>query len=163
MKYSLLTVTLLFIFFAHSQDSIQNRKCEIVEMFKVINKTDKSNLNDSTIRYQSFRDNFDQIFSLIESGGFIGVTNFKKKERKIITQGITRTLIHIFQIEPGLILNDYFINLISSELRTGRFEKSYLIVPLSIYVYDNKIKSPYSGILKEALMKWEINDQEIQR
>ena len=100
-------------------------------MFKLINKTDQSNLNDSTIRHQSFRDNFNQI--------------------------------HIFQLEADLILNAHFIDLVTRELRAGRFSRNYLIVPLSIYVYDNNIKSPYMGELKKALMKWGINDQEIQR
>ncbi|WP_066755547.1 hypothetical protein [Crocinitomix algicola] len=163
MKYSFLLISLNFVFYTYSQDSLQIRKCEIVEIFKRINKTDKSNIKDTTIRYQSFQDNFNQIVSLIESGGLIDASSFSKKERKIISQGITRTFIHIFQINADLILNEHFIHLIANELKAGRFSREYLVVPLSIYVYDNNIKSPFTGVLKEALIKWEISDKEILR
>ena len=161
MKYLLIFLVYSCFFTVRSQDSLRITKTEMIEMFKEINRTDNSNMNDTTFRYQIFRKNFERIVDLIASENFIDESRLKRSEKRIVIQGITRTLIHIFQIEPSLILNNNFIELIAAELKAERFSREYLVLPLSIYVYDNKINTPNTGELNNALTKWGIAYKEI--
>ena len=161
MKFLILLLVSFFMRHAIGQEEMLYQDRDIIQMFKLINKSDKSNRNDTTVRHKSFIENFNIIVNLIETQGFINTANLRKKDGEIISRGVTRTLTHIFQIQPNLILNDHFIDLITIELNEGRFRQEYLLIPLSVYVYDNKIKIPYNEMLNKAITKWGIKEQEI--
>lgn len=160
-----LAIILLFLCLnpsvSYCQDTLSNQ--ELLKMFKQINKSDQSQRGDPVARQKIFLNNFKEIKKLIEYQGFVNIDSSfsKKRHKKIIKSGIRRTFTHILQTDPSLILNENFIELIHKELQAKRFCKDCLIVPLSIYVYDNEIKSPFEGVLKNALTAWGIRESEV--
>lgn len=136
-------------------------KEEVLTLFKEILISDQTELKDSAKRAQIFRDNYFKIIGLIENQGFVNVDSLykKKKDRNTIKSGFRATFTHVLQTDPKLILNREIIVLISKEIHSGNFNKDYLIIPLSVFVYD------FPNLMQEevdlALKEWGIDKSEI--
>jgi hypothetical protein len=145
--------------FSFSQGALE--KDEILKLFKEILISDQTELKDSTKRAQIFRANYFKIIGLIENQGFVNVdsTFQKEKDQKTVKWGFTMTFTHILQTDPKLILNAETIDLISKEIHSGNLNKEYLIIPLSVFVYD------FTNLMQEevdfALEEWGIDESEL--
>ncbi|WP_133122251.1 hypothetical protein [Brumimicrobium salinarum] len=161
MKIALIVlILLLFSFKSSCQDTLSSQ--EMLQVFKQINKSDASKLRHPEKREEIFLTNFKEIKELIEYQGLVIDSNFSKKRHiKLAESAIRMTFTHILQSNPSLILNEKFIELIREKLQTKKFCKDYLIFPLSVYVYENEIKSPFEGVLKDAMRIWGINESEL--
>ncbi len=83
----------------------------------------------------------------------------KKKDRNTIESGFRATFTHVLQTDPELVLNPETIALISKEIHMGNLNKDYLIIPLSVFVYD------FPNLMQEevdfAMKQWGIDGSEL--
>ena len=160
------TIFLFFISFGtlgFAQENCNYSEKDIVSIFKHINKTDASNIKNPEVRKNDFIHNFDTIIRIMNCSDFeIQNGNYSKREKRKIEDGISRTLIHVFQSAPEKILNDSTIDLFKKQLEISNMKKKTLLNALSIYKYDNSnefgnLKSYYS----KALENWDISEEEM--
>ncbi len=147
----------------YSQESCNYSEKEIVSIFEHINKSDASNIKHLEVRRNDFFQNFDTIIRIMNCSDFeIQKGNYSKSEKRKIEDGISRTLIHIFQSAPEKILNDKTIDLFKNQLEISNLNKKHLITALSIYRYDNSNKlESLKGFYLEALKEWDISEAEL--
>ncbi|RYM32366.1 hypothetical protein ERX46_13875 [Brumimicrobium glaciale] len=159
---------LLAIFLISSSIGLSQNDCnyterEVISLFKHINKTDASNIDQPEIREKDFHKNFDTIIKVMNCADFeIEKGNYSKRQKRNIEIAIGRTLIHIFQNAPERILNDSFIALIKSQLESANLKKSTLIIALSVYRYD--YKDDFEDLelyFMKALKEWDIHIDEL--
>src|SRR5690554_4714052 len=106
-----------FASLANAQENCNYSKKEIINIFKHIYKSDASNINNPEIRRKDFIQNFDTIIYLMNCADFeIQNGKYSKKEVKKIEEGLSRTIVHIFQSAPEKILNDSIIDLFKNQL-----------------------------------------------
>jgi hypothetical protein len=160
---TLLLFSLFIVSISFAQNNCNYSEKEIVSIFKLINKSDTSNIKHPEVRRNDFFQNFDTIIRIMNCSDFeIQSGNYSKREKRKIEDGISRTLIHIFQSAPEKILNDSTIDLFKKQLEISNMKKKTLLNALTIYKYDNSnefgsLKSYYS----KALEEWDISEEEL--
>ncbi|MNX83530.1 hypothetical protein D3C86_1152960 [compost metagenome] len=134
---------------------------ELIELFKEINRSDASYLNEPEIRKKIFVRNFDTLVSLTRKQGFPGLSK-TASNRKILESGIRGTFLHVLQTNPMYLLNPDIIALFKTELLAGRLDKQLLKFALRAFQTDHDHQSGihWTSEITEnftlALCEWDI-------
>ena len=136
----------------------------LTELFKEINNSDRSNLDNPKVREEIFLKNFDTIIWLIQEHGYPNLTRFKKEKKlkRSIENGISRTFTHILQTQPEKLLNAETIRLLKNEISNGRMSNLQLKDALKVFQYDNDIgrsdqwNQDLSDLFYLAIREWDI-------
>ncbi|WP_027419121.1 hypothetical protein [Crocinitomix catalasitica] len=135
----LLITSLLTVQLKAQSDTLSD--AQLIYTYHEILRTDRSNVKNEEIRHLIFRRNFNTIISIIRTQGYpiLLVEPKKRKDKYIIFEASSITFFHILQTFPDKLLDPEIINLLKTEIESGRMPNDLLKKELIVWKKMNDL------------------------